>query len=276
MKDFFCFVHIEKCAGTTLHHSIKYNLPGYLILKPWYYWSNEEGNFLNKSELKWLKIFYPILCGIGGHTTRTYARYEEVVNKDIKYFTFLRNPITRYLSQYNHHVNKKRRNWSIEDFTNDRRFDNYMTQRLANGADLELAKFRLRENFSFVGLFEEFDESLVMLEQFVFGDNIALNYEHKNDSKKEKKIKYNELNENIKKSILKNNSLDIELYKYVCDELYPKYKSNYRGDIELSTKSFKLKNENYRFNRFRYHIIRSSRFLTDNVLQKVIHKTLKK
>ncbi|MEF3077570.1 sulfotransferase family 2 domain-containing protein [Winogradskyella poriferorum] len=275
MKDFYCFIHIEKCAGTTLHHSIKYNLPGYLILKPWYYWSNERGNFLNDKELRWLKICFPFLSGMGGHTTRTFTNYESVVGKDVKYFTFLRDPIARYMSQYNHHVNKKGRDWAIEDFVEDRRFNNYITRRVADGEDLNLAKLRLSEDYSFVGLFEDFDESLVMLEQFIFKNEIALNYEHKNDSLRENKVRYDNLSEELKKSILKNNALDLELYEYVCKEIYPKYKKDYTGNLEDDTKIFKDKNKSYHFNKIRYQLIRFSRVLTDNVIQRLVHTIFK-
>ena len=99
-------------------------MPAYLSLKPWYFWSNEPNNYLSSSELKRIIKLYPFLSGIGGHTTRTYANYEDVVDKNIKYFTFLRDPIARYMSHFNHQVNKKGIDWTIESFINeDHSFD---------------------------------------------------------------------------------------------------------------------------------------------------------
>lgn len=163
MNKFPCYIHIEKCAGTTLHHTLKYNFPGYMVLRPWYYWLNEEGNNLSAKELKAIKTIFPFLSGIGGHTTRTFLKYEDIIKKPFTYFTILREPIARYMSHYNHQVNKMNINWSLEEFIDDDRFNNFMTRRIAGKEDLELAKKRLLEDYDFVGLFEKLNESLVLL-----------------------------------------------------------------------------------------------------------------
>jgi len=272
--NFYCFIHIEKCAGTTFSHSLKYNIPGYLSLKPWYYWSNEPGNFLSAKELKYLLILFPFLKGIGGHTTRTFAGYESVVNKEIKYFTFVRNPIARYMSHYNHQVNKMGIDWKLDEFIKEERFNNYMTRRIAGEANLAKAIERIEEDFSFVGLFEKYDESIVLMNQFVFNGKLLLYYERKNDSLYEKKLNYNDLDNHVKENIMKNNLLDLELYKYIKNKIYPKFISRYSGNLKNDLEQFLFKNSTYRYRKVRYYLINSTRLITENLIEQFAHKVV--
>lgn len=271
MYKFPCYIHIEKCAGTTLHHSLKYRLPGYVVLRPWFYWSNDEGSYLTANELKLLKRFFPILSGIGGHTARTYIGYESVIKKPISYFTFLREPIARYMSHYNHQVNKMGINWSIEEFINDARFSNFITRRIAGSEDLELAKCRLLDDYDFVGLFEYFDESLVMLKHFSFNGELDLFYERRNESLGEQKACYSEFSKEIQDRIYQNNKIDIALYDFVLQEIFPKQKNAYPASLSEALLSFEKENKKYRYNAFRYEFLRSTRLYTDKVAQKISH-----
>lgn len=272
MKDFYCFIHIEKCAGTTFSHSLKYNYPNYLSLKPWYYWTNEPGNYFKHDELKRLLNIYPLLKGIGGHTTRTFAGYEKVIKKDIKYFTFLRDPIERYMSHFNHQVNKMEKDWGIESFIQETRFNNCITKRLAGSEDVKLAKEYLFSHYDFVGLFEAYDQSLLLLKQFVFKNHFQPFYEFKNDSKSETKIKFEELSKEIQNKILENNKLDIEVYNEVKSNLYPLFCKNYKGNLFNDLKQFQKDNINYKYNKLRYYTINATRLITEKIFEPIAHK----
>ena len=272
MKDFYCFIHIEKCAGTTFSHSLKYNMPAYLSLKPWYFWSNEPNNYLSSSELKRIIKLYPFLSGIGGHTTRTYANYEDVVDKNIKYFTFLRDPIARYMSHFNHQVNKKGIDWTIESFINEDKFNNCITRRVAGSEDIDLALYNLKNHYDFIGLFESYDESLLLLNQLVFNKKIKPNYEFKNDSLNEKKVKFVDLSKEVQEKIIANNSLDIKLYKEVKQQLYPEFVKKYKGNLEQDLVKFKEENSNYKYNALRYNVIKATRLITEKIIEPLAHK----
>ena len=97
----FCFIHIERAGGTTLHYIFRNNFLRYLTLTPWSYWANKGENVFSKHEAKWLFRLLPFTPGFGGHTTRCYLDYEEVVGA-LNYITFLRDPIRRYKSHYNY------------------------------------------------------------------------------------------------------------------------------------------------------------------------------
>ncbi len=272
MNKFPCFIHIEKCAGTTLHHTLKYNFPGYITLRPWYFWSNEEGNSLSARELKSLQSYFPFLSGIGGHTARTFLGYEKVVNKPISYFTFLRDPIERYMSHYNHQVNKMNINWTLDEFLNERRFNNFITKRIAGKEDIKLAKEYIYNHYNFVGIFESFDESLLLMNQIIFMNNLKPFYEMRNDSKTDKKVRFKDLSKEVQSKIINNNYLDIEIYNEVKQNLYPIFKNRYKGNLEADLNEFKEKNSNYKYNALRYNVIKSTRLITEKIIEPLSHK----
>lgn len=92
----------------------------YKNLRPYYYWSNEEGNCFSQKELDLLLKLSPFTTGIGGHTTRTYLDYQKVVKNPVFYFTFLRNPVDRYMSHLNYQIHSMNIQWDIEEFVEEK------------------------------------------------------------------------------------------------------------------------------------------------------------
>lgn len=246
-------------------------MPGYKILKPWWYWSNEPDNFFSAKELRILRRIHPTIKGIGGHTTRTYAGYEAEIKEPIFYFTFLRDPIARYLSHLNHQVNKMDVAWSVGDFLKETRFNNLMTIRVAGCEDLELAKRRLRDDFGMVGLFESYDESLVILSRMIFGAPNKLQYEHMNDSINEVKLRFDDLSPEFKERVIANNSLDIDLYDWVKKEIFPAYLNNYPGDFEEELRHFREGNSRFRYNRVKWYLLRFLKVYSYKLPQAAAH-----
>jgi len=272
-KKFICFIHIERAGGTTLHHLINYNYPFYVTLKPWYFWSNEEGNYLKKGELNCLKKILPILPGIGGHTTRTYANYESVIDKSIFYFTFLRNPVYRYISHFNYQRQVIGIEWEIEDFLNESKFNNYQVVRLAGEEDLEKARFVLEEKIDFVGLTERFDESLLLLKNKLNDKDFQINYERKNVTKEKKRtLHFEDLYEELQTKIKENNKLDIELYEYVVDKVYSRYKAEYPGNLQDDLNSFKEINKDFKYIKNKKIALKVYRNFTKYVIQPIVHE----
>lgn len=272
-RKFICFIHIERAGGTTLHHLLHYNYPFYITLSPWYYWTNESGNHLTKEELKGLLKILPFTNGIGGHTTRTYACYEKVIKKPIFYFTFLREPISRYISHLNYQRQKMNIDWNVKDFINESRFNNYQVVRLAGKEDFEQAKKVLEENMDFVGLLEKFGESLILLREKLNDDRFSILYERKNLNKEKKYIiHFNELSDDIQQRITENNELDIKLYEYAVKNVYRNYVKEYSRNLSKDLKQFEISLKNYKYNSLIRNTILSYNFFVRQFIQPIPHK----
>ena len=247
-----CFVHIEKAAGMTLHAIFRNNWPlQYLTLVPWYRWSNEKGGELQPDELRRILTLLPWTRGLGGHTVRPYLDYEAAVGREIRYITMLRDPITRYLSHFEYQCGVMGQDWTLDSFMNERRFDNYMTKRLAGDFDLDFAKEQLERKFTFVRLMDRFDESLILMASAIGAKGLDLRYTKQNVRVKPKVQPKKELSEGVLKRIRENNALDLKLWDFVVDTLYPTYVERYRGNLESRLSQHAESIRDYRFPRYR-------------------------
>ena len=250
--DMLCFVHIERAGGTTLHYIIRNNFLSFLTLTP-SLWSNDPTTIFTAKELRALLRWLPYTKGFGGHNTRAYVQYESVTDRPIRYFTFLRNPIARYLSHFSYQVDRMNRPWSLDSFLSEPRFANYMTTRIAGGPDVTRAKELLREQFVFVGLTERFDESLVLLRHALDLHHFDIRYEHKNAGRGRLHSPSNDLlnDPDTLTRVRSQNLLDLELYDFARNELYPEYVNRYGSELSGDVDRFREENDGFRFHRRR-------------------------
>lgn len=254
-----CFIHIEKTAGTTLDYIFINNFIYYYSLESWHKWTNQKGTYFYKDEFKNMINVFPFIKGIGGHSLRNWLEYEKY-KKNIKYITFLRNPIARYLSHYRHQKFKMNIQWKIGDFLNEERFDNYMTFRFSEAGNLDEAKKNLKK-IDFIGLQEEFDLSLLLMKFYLGKPGLCINYESKNINHSAKET-FNSLikDKNIKNKIIEKNKKDIELYNFAKNELFEIIKSGYPFDIKNQLDDFRNKNMVFRPSRRKQLIHKITKF----------------
>ncbi|MCI5131154.1 MAG: hypothetical protein D3904_06430 [Candidatus Electrothrix sp. EH2] len=240
----FCFIHIEKAAGTTLHTIFLNNYWSYVQIQPRLYWTNREENALLPEEICSLKKILKFSQGFGGHTVRSYLGYEKILERKIDYITFLREPVKIYISHYNYQKNVMKVDWSVDNFLAEESFSNFMTKRIAGGYDLKKAKEILTKHFSFVGLTEFFDQSLLIMKYRLFSEDFDMFYQKRN-------VARSYYSENFSKEriqqIKKNNRLDIELYAYVKDILYKRYLDEYPGNLFKDIEDFKKSKAEYSY-----------------------------
>ncbi len=178
-KKQFQFVHIPKTAGTTFA----------LILTRQFKWSKKLSFYSPKARQKYpsLTAAYKNKFDLSyGHIG---FRANQGLERGIEYFTFLRSARERLLSSYRHikgdgnHVIKKQINvndYTLKDFLKQglvRNFDNLMVRYLSNTIqkdyltvneeDLKTAIKNFDEHFHIFGLTEYFDESLVLLSDYM-------------------------------------------------------------------------------------------------------------
>ena len=268
-----CFVHIERAGGTTMHSIFRQNYPlGFLTLTPWHLWSNESDHELTAEEVKWLARLLPQTRGFGGHTTRCYVGYEEALGHAVQYVTFLREPIQRYKSHFHYQCATMKKDWTIDTFLAEKRFDNFQTRRIAGSDDVGLAKRYLDERFKFVGLTERFDESLVLLGQALGLTKFNTLYARENESRdpgyaEDPRLKEPELLERIRE----RNILDVELYDYVRREVYPRFVASFCGDLASATSQQQARRKYYRFPTSRRLVWQAHRHLVYRHIEGLLH-----
>jgi Galactose-3-O-sulfotransferase len=241
-KPLLCFVHIERAAGTTLHAILRKNYPSFLTLtSPT--WTNDERTVFTATQLRALLSVLPFSAGVGGHNVRTYVGYEGVTERPIRYLTFLRDPVARYLSHLNYQLEHFPGRWDLRRLLDEEYFWDFTTKRIAGSADLELAKRRLEGDYAFVGLQERFDESLVLFRRALApGRDLDLRYEKLNVSASHAPWTRDP---GVQRHAQKRNAVDIELYRFAEDVLYRTRAEAYGCSLSEETEALRWRHAGY-------------------------------
>lgn len=236
-KSIIAFVHIEKAAGTTFTSILQHNfLYRHCEVKPLYL--SDRGVFSARS-MKTLFKINPFVESISGHSIKPYSDLS-ILLPNIKYVTILREPIARYVSQYQYHIDRMGSNWKFQDYLK-KDFDyNFQTKKIAGSEDLEKAKEIIRDNFFLVGIAEEFDNFLQILKNKILPFNLDTSYQKKNVASKNKIKKYIYDNmDKYKDQIKERNKLDVELYEYAKNYIYDIEKKRYLDSENRSDDNLK-------------------------------------
>jgi hypothetical protein len=204
------YMHIPKTGGTTLKNIINKQFePG----ETWFHMEKDMPPKLNqKSKENSLKC-------VGGHCW--YGLHKQF-SKEYTYFTMLRNPIDRVISEYyyilerpHHKDHQKVMAMDLMGFMEQfpLKSTNQHTRRISGNISsphLQTAIENIHKDFAVVGLTEMFDESLFLMKQS-FGWN-DIDYEKVNITKKRPSI--NQIDEKVRSELERKNELDMALYKY--------------------------------------------------------------
>ena len=250
------FLHIPRTGGTTVDAILLKNFNQDSVLK--IYNANEYKNnrFYDSDEIK--KIKY-----ITGHLLLDKYDPPQIYGQEVSVFTFLRDPIQRLISEYifyktwtNNHLYKyiNENKISFRNYIQSSekilkyRGKNFMT-RCISGVGFEYnksslvalaaAKRNLDKNFFFVGITEQFTESL-----FLLSKKTSLNiFLHEQHNKLNAKLK-NEISDddiNVAKEL---NQTDYSLYNFAV-KLFNDRINNEGEEFKRNIYEFKLNNVEY-------------------------------
>ncbi len=211
------FVHIPKTAGTTLK----------FILRNSTYCRHcdlqttvRHGTFRDEDYRFMRKVFFFGLRSIAGHSL---IHPTANLSAPIQYFTFLREPFARCLSQYEQ-IRRGRvrsgRDLSFEEFMRIPHMRDQQVYHIAGEYSLEKAKKELSTRYLFVGLTERFLESMLVLRQLA-PFRLKVEFERLHVAK-DKTVRQQVLDDPASRRLLEEgNQLDAQLYAWARDELYP-------------------------------------------------------
>lgn len=250
----YAFTHIEKTAGSTLtailrrsfgtrHCDIRLPLAkrktGERDLRP----------CIDEIDLQRARRLYRDLSCIAGHNVKPYDGLGKL-GADVRFFTFVRDPAARYVSQYLNRACVYTReafdSWVSLPWTH-----NWQTKKIAGVPEADRAIEIIRQRVGFIGLTERFDESLVLLGQWLAEPGYKGEYRRVNQLKEKRRPRdvarertdTSYLNTDYaRQRIAEANAEDQKLYEYVVTQLYPRQVHAYPGDLAGDVRQLQLRN----------------------------------
>lgn len=244
-SSFLCFVHIEKAGGITLHNLFHRLYFGYVSPHPNKLW----GNPWTPAHIEALKRISPSrVTGVGGHRIRAYFDYEKAIGRKAFYFTMMRDPVSLYLSHLNWQIHLKQKYPTVESFFEGTYSNNFQAYRIAGEKNLDKAKEIMAKNFNLIGMVERYDEAMVLLRSALGNPNADFRYEQANIREYgDKKIRFEDLSSDLQAKVFENNAIDIELYRFLKEELYPQFIRNYPGNLAADLEAYQRANQGYHY-----------------------------
>jgi hypothetical protein len=216
------FCHIEKTAGTALNRLLYRHFGArHCVVRPWASKGGqpEEDRSFTAEDLAGVRRIHPGLRSLSGHSIRPWSDLQDVF-PEVRLYTFLRDPIERTISHYQHRVRYGQTVENFEEWISEPQRHNRQVTFLAGKPDLSRAREILQETMEFVGFPEHFQQSLHLL-----ADRFNLRF-----SPSELKIRNRSRNYEIRESILADrrkmelleeaNALDLKLYAFALDTFY--------------------------------------------------------
>lgn len=233
-RDILAFVHIEKAAGTTLIHVLRRNyFLRYFDVRPM---GRGDARVFSSDDMDKVLLFNPFVKCIAGHSVVPYGDLDTGY-PNIRYVTVLRDPVMRYVSQFQYLTHERAHGFTFEEFLEDRHYDNFQTRKIAGAEDVSEAKKMLSEKFLLVGVVEEFDEFLLMLARKLVGVRFNPAYREKNKARR--KGFSEEIVSKYRDQIMERNQCDIELYDYVRNTLLPENRAWYGDSLQSDLAAFR-------------------------------------
>lgn len=238
------FIHIEKAGGTSIHNALLTYERNYKVLPPI---KKHIGWRYDQESIEKISRYIGTLTFVGGHAVSSIPNII-IQDKKPSYFSFVREPISRYISHVNW-IYAKKKNEGIENLLNNSNLDNIQCFRLCGSRNFEDAKRHIIDNDYFIGVMERFDESIYLLSKWL-NQSKWIYYSKANKLNKEDKIiRLNQLNEINLNTIIEKNKEDIKLYEFI----YNSYYLNQRNLIGFDNNEFikwKSHNQNFKYSKW--------------------------
>jgi len=252
------FIHINKTAGSTVRYILRSSFGLYHCeAEPWHaQWTDPPFSI---QDLRRLRKLYPRLESIAGHRITGYVDLQDN-GTELKYFTFMRDPLKTCASRFQHNVQyRKKKNLVFEEWIQRDWPRNHQTKMIAGVADVDKAIQFIQDKKIFVGLTERFDESMVLLKALVAND-LNISFKRVNVANNNTLAQNLLSTESTRQMLIEANQADLELYNFVKEELYPAYQREYGPNLETDVVTYQLNRDNS-FNKLNLNLSRVKQYL---------------
>lgn len=231
------FIHINKTAGTTLRYILRSSYGvRHCDVEPWHGpWTDPP---FSTSDLQRVRRLYPRLASIAGHRISGHVDLEEA-GTDLRYVTFLREPIALCASRFQYRLDHRgRTDLSFEEWIQKDWARNAQTQRIGGTPAANDAISAIVRKNMFVGLTEAFDESMILL-QGLRAPDLDIRYAPVNVAKSSHIAKDLLASEDTRRLLVDANRADLELYEHVKQELFPAQQREYGPSLPESVSALR-------------------------------------
>lgn len=235
------FIHIGKTGGLTVQSILagQYGF-SHCDAVPWHSLSNEHAlEPVSAADIKKIKWIYPNLKALTGHQVMPYGDLDTAF-KSLDYFALVRSPVKRMASAYQQLRKTDPDYMSFEEYCDIETHRDQQCRILGGAPCAETALSVIEDKNILVGIFERFDESLLLVKALLLND-LHIDYKHHNIAPN--RAVSNELLDNDRTlSLLEDaNKQDQILYDKVKNDLFPGYVSQYDGDLAADAAAFSEK-----------------------------------
>jgi hypothetical protein len=248
------FIHLQKTAGITVTWIMRSSFGSHhLDLPPARHFLDPV---LTARELQHWGRFYGDLRSFRGHSVVPYTDVD-VAYPQVRYFTLLRDPVKRMASWFQYQVQQKRsgrrsdvtpdnvldefETWIQQDFRH-----NWQTRRIAGRVDVDAAIKMIRDKEIFVGLVEQFDESMLLLKGLVSSD-LNIGYSRRNVAVASTIAKTLLESERARQLLVEANDADLQLYEYAKAALYPSYRQEYGDQLQEDLQRYRASSQGFNY-----------------------------
>ena len=236
------FIHINKTAGSTVRYILRSTFGvNHCEVEPWHApWTDPP---FSAQDLRRLRRLYPHLESIGGHRVTGYVDLQEE-GTQLKYFTFMRDPLKTCASRFQYNVQyRQKKNLVFEEWIQREWTRNHQTKMIAGVPDVNKAIQIVQNKGIFVGLTERFDESMVLLKALI-ASNLNISYKPVNVARNNTLAEHLLSTESTRQMLIDANQADLELYGFVKKELYPTFQREYGPGLEAAVSNYQQNRAN--------------------------------
>jgi Galactose-3-O-sulfotransferase len=235
----YAFIHIPKAGGSTLSTILRRSFLSRhcdLKLRDGFYYP-----VLTAAALRRAHWIYWRLESIAGHYVAPHVDLESYW-PDVRYYTFLRDPVRRCISEYQRAIDRLKSRMPFDQWIADPLTRNRITKHLAGCEDAERAIDVLESRVGMVGLVERFDESLLLLRHWMDDPRLDIRYRAKNVARRNVIKKQLLGDPRAMQRLADANQLDLRVYRHVVEQIYPRQVARYGPRLAEDVAHFRRTN----------------------------------